>query len=159
MHPLDPENPDPPPFMIRDGRSRIGLRVVPESGWLHRDDRNAAERALKLRLMAEHDDCVRCLPEGEQPAQELLGLIETVTGERAESDLPAIDAAGAITKSFVSAASTAYIEVRPMVSRRRAGISDACCLASMSKSPESSGSSEKMTVTHESTTLRSVRLA
>lgn len=98
QHPLDPTNPFHPPFMQKDGRAKIGLRLAPDSEWLHRDELHEAQLRRKVELLAVHDDSVACLERGVAASEELLMAIEQWTGQSGNRSLEPIDAAGRLVQ-------------------------------------------------------------
>jgi len=94
LHPLDPSNPDLAPFMVAHGRARVGLRLVDESDWLHRDVNFDADIRLKDEILADNAaNSVGCLEGAEQSCVELLELIEEATGGRTNSVSTSTDTA------------------------------------------------------------------
>ncbi len=95
MHPLDPENPTPPPFMVNNGRARVGLRTTSEEEWLDlRADRSRL-LALKAELSQRHaETSVLAEPTADAPCEELLSLIQGATGRSGDTSVHPIDAAG-----------------------------------------------------------------
>jgi len=72
--------------MIGDGRARVGLRLVDDSDWLHRDENFDADVKLKGEILANNAvNSVGCLEGAEQSCVELLELIEEATGGRTKS--------------------------------------------------------------------------
>lgn len=95
LHPLDPANPHPPPFMVNDGRARIGLRLTGDDEWLHEGDDGAAQRAAKADHVARHAaDSVLAEPAATAACEELLTMLEAATGRVGDRTLHPIDAAG-----------------------------------------------------------------
>jgi len=84
--------------MVADGRARVGLRLVDESDWLHRDDNFDSDIRLKGEILADNAaNSVGCLEGAEQSCVELLELIEEATGGRTDSASTSVGTASGIS--------------------------------------------------------------
>jgi hypothetical protein len=79
--------PFPLPFLDHGGDPmRMGLAGIDARDWLDRDDKAAAEIALKRALLAtKRGDVLRVLPEGEAASRELAGAVAVYLGRATSS--------------------------------------------------------------------------
>ena len=92
--PIDPANPDEPPFMVNDGRPRVGLRLIAPEEWLDTGSHTAGPRAERAALLDQHADrLVARLPEGDEAASELAVLVQEATGLAVDPSQHPIEAA------------------------------------------------------------------